>query len=261
MKQIMYRPLFLYVVFTLLMLLLAFIFQEKSDTLLNYLLVFFAWNMAVVIHELGHVFFGWKNKLNVMEFTAMFFRIFKSNGRTNIIENKDWKKVGGVVHLLPGNSTKNLIARWKWAVMGGPIFSFLWGVFFLLLSWAYPSFFINILGYMSIAIGVITIIPFANSDSAIYFMLRRNDSLAKEYVISLLLLREFSSDKQPSLWSREVVEESRVILANDLNANRGNEKHSILRLPLYYYYFENKIQKLLTRITEKKLTFLLPVEI
>jgi hypothetical protein len=36
------------------MLLLAFVFQEKSHTLLNYLLVFFAWNMAVVIHELGH---------------------------------------------------------------------------------------------------------------------------------------------------------------------------------------------------------------
>jgi tetratricopeptide (TPR) repeat protein len=69
-------------------------------------------------------------------------------------------------------------------------------------------------------------------------MLHRNDSLAKEYVISLLLLREFSSDKQPSLWSKEVVEQSRDMLSNDLNANSGNENHSILRLPLYYYYFD-----------------------
>jgi tetratricopeptide (TPR) repeat protein len=91
---------------------------------------------------------------------------------------------------------------------------------------------------MNIAIGIMTVIPCAKSDSAIFFMLHRNDLLAKEYVMSLLLLREFSSDKQPSLWSKEVVEQSRDMLSNDLNANSGNENHSILRLPLYYYYFD-----------------------
>jgi hypothetical protein len=150
------------------MLLLAFIFQEKSHTLLNYLLVFFAWNMAVVIHELGHVVFSWKNKLKVMGFTAMFFSIVKKQSRTKIIENKDWKKVGGVVHFLPGDSTKSLPTRWKWAVLGGPIFSFSLGILFLLISWIYPSFFINILGYMNIAIGIITVIPFVNR-TLLYF--------------------------------------------------------------------------------------------
>lgn len=232
----MNRPLYLYVFFILLMVLLSFIFPEKSHTILNYLLVFFAWNMAVILHELGHVFLGKKNNLTVIEMTAMFIRIVKSKDRTIISENKDWTKVGGVVHFLPGDSTNNLTTRWKWSVLGGPIFSFSFGILFLLLSWMYPLFFINILGYMNIAIGVITVIPFAQSDSSIFLMLHRNDKNANEYILSLLLLQEFSSDKQPSQWSKEVVEQSRDLLSNDLNM--ANEKHSILRLPLYYYYFD-----------------------
>lgn len=211
------------------------VFTEKNDTIINYMFVFIAWNVAIVIHEMGHVIFGLKSSLKFVEFSAMFLSIIKVEDRIVIKENKDWRKMGGIVTFVPGFTTINLIDRWKLFIAGGPIFSLIFGVSFLLISWVYSLFFINILGYMSIAIGIITLIPTSTSDGGVYMMLQKKGANAKGYLLNMLLIKEFFTPRRPSFWPKQIVEQCQQLLNNE---SAKNDSHFNLRLPLYYYYYD-----------------------
>ncbi|MBM7580800.1 hypothetical protein [Jeotgalibacillus terrae] len=166
----------------------------------------------------------------------MFFSIKNVNGRIILRENKEWAKVGGIVIYLPNIDTKETTKKWKSFVLGGPIFSVLFGFLSLILSWSYSSFFLNIFGYMSIAIGIITLLPTPRSDGRVFMMLYKNDSTAKEYLSNMLIMREFLTSVRPSAWSKQVIDQCSYSL-NNTNASDIHINFS-LRLPLYYYYYD-----------------------
>lgn len=263
MKRLASKPSFFFFSFIALMVLLAYLRSDLETKFFHILLVFLAYHAAIIIHEMGHVIFGLMNRLKFVEFTVAFITIDYSTGSLRVKENTDWKKIGGGVIFLPDAADKNeLIQKWKWLSIGGPIFSLVFGIIGLLLSWMYPSFFMNIFGYMSLAVAMVTILPLSfgaqKTDGSLFLLLHRNDSESEKFLSHLLLFREFLTNKTPSQWPQELIKSSERIVKQSqhdpISSSRG------FRLLLYYYYVDTgqdqeavKILEPITKLSKTEL--------
>ena len=241
MKRFLTTPLFFFLLFPAIMLLFAFALPVYEEKFIHILLLFIAWHTAIVIHELGHLIFGSIHHLKFVEFTVGFITFTKNDGRIQLKVNKDWKKTGGIVLFLPSSIDKRqTLHHWKWFVFGGPFTGFVFGILSLIISWIYPSFFLNVLGYMSMAIAVLTALPLRlgkqKTDGSVYFLLKKQNIESDIYLCSLLLFQELLSDKSPSQWSQDLI----ASIEELLKSTKHHDDSSTLpfRHFLYYYYFD-----------------------
>jgi predicted membrane protein len=117
--------------------------------------------IAAFVHELGHlftgIFNGWKIFLLVV---GPFGLKRKDDGDLTIYFEKNILLWGGVAGSFPMEENEKNIEVWRKVLLAGPLASIILGIIFTPIGIYYDHMFSLLLGAMSLAMGVMSILPF-----------------------------------------------------------------------------------------------------
>lgn len=173
--------------------------------------------LVLLIHELGHVLGGLAFGNQFALLIAGPLKVENENGKLKWGINRNLGAFGGLAMTIPTN-TDNFKARRTATVAAGPGASLLLALLalapvFLLPMQALPSpirFFLLCLGFLSLTIFLVTIIPMQSggfmSDGAQLLNIYRNNPTASRYEALLRLVAELQQGKRPKDISEEQIE-------------------------------------------------------
>lgn len=117
---------------------------------------------AIFIHELGHLTAGLAQGFRFQLFVVAFLGIKKEDDKVQYYFNKDFQFFGGVAATSPKYITNELRNQYARIMIAGPLFSLLFGIFFLCLFIVTNSIFnssLGITGITSIGLFFATTLP------------------------------------------------------------------------------------------------------
>ncbi len=172
--------------------------------------------LVLLIHELGHVLGGLAFGNRFALLIAGPLKVENENGQLKWRINRSLSAFGGLAMTIP-MSTDNFKARRTTTVAAGPGASLLLAILalapvFLLPLHSLPTnfrFFLMCLGFLSLIIFIVTIIPMQGggfmSDGAQLLNIYRNNPAANRYEALLQLLAELQQGKRPKDISEEQI--------------------------------------------------------
>ncbi|MCR5824630.1 MAG: hypothetical protein K6G60_09405 [Lachnospiraceae bacterium] len=159
---------------------------------------------CITIHELGHVVFG-KIKKWVFEYIEVGpFIVYRDIKKYKIKLSLDVRYWGGISLLIPRKITDTFDKDFAFLLLGGPLFSILFGCIVLTFGVIMNNINIIIIGTMSLGIGIICSIPvpirtgFTYTDGYRYYRIVSSEETRTEEVNQMLVsLALYSSDLIP----------------------------------------------------------------
>ncbi len=165
--------------------------------------------LTLLIHELGHVLFGvWAGyRFNFLTIGPL---TIENSDRMHIKANDSWFLFGGAASCSPLTDDLTAIAKQhKLFAAGGPVFSAAAALISLSIGIPMDLDLAIYLGLFNLAIFIVTIYPTngaLKSDGGVLLELSRGGEQTKEFLVSLLLLKEMNSPLHPSEWSEELID-------------------------------------------------------
>ncbi len=187
--------------------------------------------LTFFVHELGHVIFGVAVGYQFNFLTAGPITI--EHGRIRV--NEIWALYGGVASCSPKtDDLQKIIRQHLWFVAGGPIVSVVVSITFLILGFMMELQLLTFFGILNAGIFAVTIIPFKGtfkSDGRVIVELLSKGNDKKQFLSSILLIKEMMSPTHPTSWSSKLVEHVRTAPASEDNITNSY-------LLFYYDLFE-----------------------
>lgn len=187
---------------------------------------------VVAWHEAGHALAGVAQGFDFKMYVVGPFLWEKQQEKWRFKWNTDLNKSGGLVVCLP-KTNKDLIPKFSFFVMAGPVASLLLSLFCLLIFWLLPKraegvslfdFFLVASAAISLLIFVSTIIPSQMggfySDGARFLRLRKGGDVSKFEVLILSIISSATSGIRPKLLDISMLEQAQS-LATKLNEPFG----------------------------------------
>jgi hypothetical protein len=116
-----------------------------------------------MVHEIGHVLIGLKEGFDFALFVVGPFGLKKNEaGKIVFYIEKDPSLWGGVAATVPKDKNENNYKKFGRVLLAGPIASFLFGALCLPFGIMTDNMFLSLLGYMPLAMGLVTILPLRN---------------------------------------------------------------------------------------------------
>lgn len=204
------------------------------------LLAISSYLIAAVIHELGHVITGFINGFKFQLLVVGPFGLKRNEeGKIVFYFEKNLSFWGGIGATTPVNESDENFKKFGRILLGGPIFSIVFGLFFLPFGILADVKFSTLLGAMLIGLGVVSLIPMRNgafyTDGGRWLRMNKNES-TKAVELALWDLTQNSIINQGYA---NLNFENITRLINDPDMRTKYLGHFYA----YYYYKENKHTK------------------
>jgi len=195
--------------------------------------------LSSMIHELGHVICGLLNHWQLFLLVVGPLKLYreKMDSKIKIGIEKNVALWGGVGGTLPINKSEDNIRIWSKILLAGPLTSIVFGFLIFPLFLLSKSIFLMLLSLMSIAMGVMCIIPMKlktgllYSDGTRYKRIKNGGQEEAEEKSLFLLLEKTLFDKDDSLYPKELIEP--LLISNDYELNYYG----------YYYSYCNAMKE------------------
>ncbi len=208
-------------------------------------MIFSAFLLSVLIHESGHLLTGIALRLKPQEMIVGPFRLLFTERSLLLRFNYNWLRFGGTVRFGPSSDDPAKMAyKWSWMSLGGPAASLLTGLLIPILGQP-----IHIWGewlmWINLAIGAVTLAPLPNgvghSDGKLFMILVRKSARASLLMSSVILQKDYLSDRHPSEWNPGIIAAA-VRLLDSLPERTSEQlaEESELRLFLCYHFADRK---------------------
>ena len=179
-------------------------------------LVFFAYLICILIHELGHVIGGLVMGNTFSFMTVGPFQWIKEDGRLQFKWNSDMASFGGMALTLP-SQVENFKKRRLVVIGGGPLaslslFAIAWWISLLVPDgYKMVGLFFKILSFFSLLIFVVTIVPAKvggfMTDGMQILRTIQNDASAKKYADFMQLFALNQQGVRPNQYPSNLLEE------------------------------------------------------
>lgn len=181
------------------------------------------------LHECGHIIVGcicgWKFKMLVVGPLG----IRRTENKLKIYFEKNMKYWCGVGLAVPVKDVDNNLQIWKKVLLGGPLFSSVFGMIFMVSGISFEIDFLFVIGIMSFAIGMVCLIPCKTgilySDGGRLFRLNKSNSNEQKEEIALFHLA-----------LNEWIKGHRKLTVNDIEILISSSDNSLKYYGLYYGY-------------------------
>lgn len=256
MKNLLSRPLYLFLGTLIVVPVLIYLMPDLSEDILLVFQLLLSVLLAIYLHELGHIVFG---EFAGFKFELIAFgplKITKINNKIAFSENKHWSLFGGATYSYP-ERRDNMRRRLIIYTLGGPLFSLILAIFSYILSRNLESSFVIYFSIFNFMVFLSTILPINladgfETDGASVQKLIKNNSDTKEYINNFLLDCELTSTKPPGKWDEKLVNEyERELFKQTVYTDADAKKLTFL----FYYYSDRiniiELKKFLRQVTEK----------
>jgi hypothetical protein len=141
--------------------------------------------IAGIVHELGHVIVGLIQGFRFYMLVVGPIGIVKDlNGKVRIYFEKRVSFWGGVGGTVPQKEESQVLDKFSKILLGGPIFSIIFGAILLPLGVLWENIYLVMLGAMPIGMGIVSLIPMRAgafySDGGRWFRIRNEKTRAIE---------------------------------------------------------------------------------
>lgn len=139
-----------------------FLPRSKIEAIIYFPTIIFAPISALAIHELGHLITGIVLGQKFKLFVVAFFGVEENNGKIKIFLNKNLAYFGGIMAVVPKSINDINYKIFAKILISGPITSFLYGIFCLLIFFNFDTYlnsFFGLSALTSLGLFLATTIP------------------------------------------------------------------------------------------------------